>query len=140
MNDKIAVWEAQKKLAGLWFTICGTLFLILVAQTIAGKYGNQPTIIWSWFCHYVLPSLSLILAAVAYDYINRQANVYVPTLIYRFAFWLSLIYTITILLTVVLQPISPMEPKILLASSRIYLDVIQSLVGGVLGIFFVARR
>ena len=45
----ISLREGRKKLAALWFGLCGMMFLIVVAQSFLGALGQHVIEAWGWF-------------------------------------------------------------------------------------------
>ena len=61
MKNKSLI-SARNNLASLWFPISFLIFIILLLQTIFGKYGDKVDDIWSWYLQTISPTLSLILS------------------------------------------------------------------------------
>src|SRR5712692_2476772 len=55
--------QAQLSLSLLWVLAIFPLLILLVLQSILGKYGNEWDTPWNWFAPLVFPSLSLMISA-----------------------------------------------------------------------------
>ncbi|MDB4991652.1 MAG: hypothetical protein JWN04_6830, partial [Myxococcaceae bacterium] len=57
----------KRRLATLWFSVSGFLFVLVLAQSVSGKWGTQVKDAWSWLFPTILPTLSLIVGVLAAD-------------------------------------------------------------------------
>ena len=61
--------------ASIWLGGAGLVFLILVVQSLVGRYGSQSEAAWAWYLPTVMPTLSLIIGVLATDFrIAATAN------------------------------------------------------------------
>src|ERR1700730_17350247 len=67
VSAQLSMKKCKTRLAALWFAAGGALFLILVLQTVLGKYGDQATEVWGWCLPTILPTLSLVLGVLVMD-------------------------------------------------------------------------
>ncbi|QXD14192.1 hypothetical protein GQ464_012095 [Rhodocaloribacter litoris] len=131
--------RCQKRLAVLWFTGGGLIFLLLLLQTFLGRYGDQAREAWSWFLPTIMPTLSLIAGVIASDALGRSARAArVDPFTFRLAYALSVVYLAIVSLTLLLSPFSPLPQLELMRLSNLWLGPLQGLAGAVLGFFFVA--
>jgi hypothetical protein len=137
----LSMRKCKTRLAALWFAAGGALFLILVLQTVFGKYGDQATEVWGWFLPSLLPTLSLVLGVLVMDaqgkaIAGRETNRF----LFNLTFALSATYLLLLSLTIFIQPFVSVEPFGLMKQSRLWLGPFQGLVSGSLGAFFVRRQ
>lgn len=144
----MVVAKARKSLAAIWFIGAGVLFIMLLAQTIVGKYGDKADKAWAWFFPTILPTLSLIIGILVSEALSVKPNKDDNSIkeVDRFVFWLSFFlsfaYIITVNLTVFLSPLAhePLTPLKLMEVSNLWLGPFQGLVSASLGIFFVSQH
>lgn len=143
--------------AGIWLGGAGLVFLILVVQSLVGRYGPQSEDAWAWYLPTVMPTLSLIIGVLATDFrvaasaaaaattttgtpaASPDANI-LPVAA-RGLLWLgvalSVFYLLLVAVTILAQPflqgVSPIE---LMHRSNLWLGPLQGLTAGVLAAFF----
>lgn len=144
--------------ASIWLGGAGLVFLILVVQSLVGRYGSQSEDAWAWYLPTVMPTLSLIIGVLATDFrIAATANAAaaasatatatiatdakVLPVSARGLLWLgvglSVFYLLLVAVTILAQPflqdVSPIE---LMHRSNLWLGPLQGLTAGVLAGFF----
>ena len=60
--NRVSTRECRKKLALVWFLFGGFLVLLVIGQSLAGKFGEHLRDVWRWFLPTLLPTLSLIVS------------------------------------------------------------------------------
>lgn len=141
MKDSLDLRKAQRTLLFVW--ALGTLvpFLLLLAQTVQGKYGDQSSKAWDWFIPAVVPTLTVIVGAIAYGASKPVERKSVDRLAFSAAKWVSMFYLALISATLLLQPFSETSPLAFLeGSSRTWLAAVHGLVGVSLGAFFTSTK
>jgi hypothetical protein len=132
--------RARQGLAWLWLGYGGAIFLILVAQSLGGKYEGQVQEVWGWALPNIIPTLSLILAVLGAGALQpRTAALAVRRTFYAIAFWLSLTYLTLILVTILAEPLTASEPLALFKLSSLWLAPFQGLVTSAIGVLFTRR-
>ncbi len=58
---QVSMAQCEARLATLWFIGAGTLFTVVLIQTIMGHYGDKIDEVWGWFLPTVMPTLSLVI-------------------------------------------------------------------------------
>jgi beta-lactamase regulating signal transducer with metallopeptidase domain len=142
--------------ASIWLVGAGLVFLILVVQSLVGRYGAQSEAAWAWYLPTVMPTLSLIIGVLASDFraaatANAAAagatatattpDAKVLPVSARGLLWLgvglSVFYLLLVAVTILAQPflqdVSPIE---LMHRSNLWLGPLQGLTAGVLAAFF----
>lgn len=141
MSNRVTVSTAQIKLAVVWLFGAGVIFLLMLAQTVGGKYGNQSQRAWAWFLPTVVPTLSLILGAIVYAARDpKTEGQTVDKSVYRIAYGLSAFYLAAVLSTLLLQPLSGMQPLEFITGANVWLSAVQGIVGVALGAFFTSKH
>ncbi|MBU1138963.1 MAG: hypothetical protein KKD01_00220 [Proteobacteria bacterium] len=139
-HQTLPLERARWTLAKLWFVGAGLVFLILVGQSIAGKYQDKTELVWSWALPTVMPTLSLIVTVLGASALQKQLDVIaVRRSFYTLSLWLSVIYLALILLTLGLEPFSTLESLELLNLSNLWLAPFQGLVISALGVLFFTQ-
>jgi hypothetical protein len=140
MSERISLTAAQSRLATLWLIGAAVIFVLMLAQTVGGKYGGQAQRAWGWFMPTVVPTLSVIVTALAYGAAKAVEEQTVEARAYRMTFALSAFYLAVVLGTLLLQPLSDLRPLDFMSTSNLWLGPIQGLVGIALGAFFTSKK
>ena len=146
--------------ASIWLGGAGLVFLVLVVQSLFGRYGSQSEDAWAWYLPTVMPTLSLIIGVLATDFriaatasataAGAAGATATPTIANdakilpvsaRGLLWLgiglSVFYLLLVAVTILAQPflqdVSPIE---LMHRSNLWLGPLQGLTAGVLAAFF----
>ena len=133
--------QAQQRLTVLWFAGGGLAFVILIIQSMFGKYGDRVSDAWNWFLPNVLPTLSLIAGVLAAEASKTSEHgMKVNGFMYRLTFFVSLFYLLMMFLTVLLQPLVSSDPFKLQSVSNYWLGPMQGIVAVNLSVFFLKRE
>ena len=136
----MTIEEARKHLATLWFIVSGLLFLLLILQTIAGKYADKVNEAWGWFLPTIMPSLSLIAATWVSDVTQTSAEIQEANIfLYRLALSVSGFYLLAVFLALIGNIFSNTPPLELMRQSNLFLGPIQGLVAAIIGLFFIRK-
>jgi hypothetical protein len=146
----ISLETARLRLALVWFLASAVVFLILAVQSILGVYESSVQRAWSWALPNLVPSLALMVSVFAADALRpykdtRQLKVRRP--FFKVSFGLSIFYLVTIIATILSQPLVltlRAEEKIshvqVLEISNLWLAPLQGLVVSALGVLFFLRE
>lgn len=102
--------SAKKKLTIVWFSGSGVLFLLVLLQTIFGKYLDKVGEAWAWLLPTFMPTLSLIVGVLVADSLGKNENKDAsepPTadqFVFHLSFSLSIAYLLVVVLTILLSP------------------------------------
>jgi hypothetical protein len=140
VSDRLSESATQGRLASVWFAGAALVFTLVLVQTLAGKYGDRAGTAWGWLMPAILPTLSLITGAIAYNASRPKRDITVNRLAYRVALGLSIFYLLLLLTTLLVEPLIPVTPLQILEMSDFWLGPVQGLVGLSLGAFFVSAR
>lgn len=139
---RVSMTGSKKRLATIWFIGGGLLFLLLLMQTIFGRYGDRAREAWAWLLPTIVPTLSMITAGVVVS--GPLGKSLETKTVDQFAFRLSLVlsicYIITVSLTILLSPFSEFPSLELMKLSNLWLGPFQGLVSAALAIFFVSTK
>ena len=138
---EISLTECQKKLSIFWFIGSGILFIIILFQTFLGHYADETKEAWNWFFPNVTPTLSLMVGVIVASRFGKTfTEKTTDRFVFRLAFSLSVIYLITLFLTILIQPFTQKSPIELFTQSHQWLVPLQGLVTASLGAFFVKSK
>lgn len=149
---RIPLANAKKKLTIVWFSGSGILFLLVLLQTIFGKFPTDKAgDAWSWLLPTFMPTLLMIVGVLVADSKNHNQDFSeLPTadqFVFRLSFSLSIAYLLTAILTILLGPffeqVNAKEEKTILdlmKMSNLWLAPFQGLVSASLGAFFVSKK
>lgn len=127
--------------ASVWLGGAGLVFMILVVQSLVGRYGSQSEDAWAWFLPTVMPTLSLIIGVLVSDFRSAKPDRQPLPVSARGLLWLgvglSVFYLLLVAVTILAQPflqdVSPIE---LMHRSNLWLGPLQGVTAGVLAAFF----
>jgi uncharacterized membrane protein len=90
----------------------GVIFLLLVLQSLFNVYGEYTTEVWGWILPTLMPTLALIVTVLTYTALDpHTTGSVVRKSFLGIAFWLSLFYIVTVLLTILIQGFSTITSK-----------------------------
>lgn len=119
-----------------WLIAVGPLVITLVLRQQSGFFGSDPKEVWGWFGQFVLPSLTLLGGAWSVTASPNDAKEIGNPMIFWVAIVLSAFY-LGLLYLVVANLVGSSEPLTQLKNSALFLALLQGLVIGVLGKFFI---
>jgi hypothetical protein len=132
----MTVRNAKSWLSIGWLMAVGPLMIILVLRQLNGFFGSDPKDVWSWFSQFVVPALTLLGGAWTVSASsNDQKEIDNPM-----TFWVSVmlsVFYLALLYLVVGSQVGSMQPLSQLKDSALFLGILQGLVIGVLGKFFI---
>jgi hypothetical protein len=138
---------AQQKLALVWFLGAAIPGLILLLQSLLGKYSDSLQEVWGWFVPTVGPTLGLMIGTIGAGALSETAGSkmserYVTRFFFRTALSLSAIYLLILTLTLLFEPFSPSPYKgiKLYNVANYWLAPVQSLVVAALSVLFGSQR
>jgi hypothetical protein len=135
----------QNLLAGTWLLFFIGQVALLALRAVWGSddptYSSATNDIWKWYLPMVLPTVSIIVAAIfsSGPISERNSNVRQNVFGVLVAMALSAIYLLSISALILLPPslgLTPEEHVKLLRDSNYWLGGVQLCVGGALGHFF----
>jgi hypothetical protein len=138
----VSMRYGRKVLALVWLIGVGILLVILVLQTILGRYDApaKPEDAFAWLLPNVIPTVSLIVGVLVADVVNvTDKNLRVDRFMYRLALGMSVIYLTVVSLTIFLAPFATRSPVELMKTSQLWLSPLQGIVAAVIGVFFVKK-
>jgi hypothetical protein len=135
--------SAKRSLAVIWFVGSGIVFLIVLGQTVGRVYGDEVEKAWAWLLPSIMPTLSLIVGVLVSD--AQQSDKTPPEIdsfLVKMAVVVSIIYLLTVLGTILLQPIVRgwSTPLGFLNISHLWLAPLQGLVSAFIGALFVKQN
>jgi cytochrome bd-type quinol oxidase subunit 2 len=138
---RIPLDRARNDLAKIWLTGAGIVFLLLIIQSILGKYEGQLQEVWSWFVPTMVPTIALMLgvlgaSALAEHDEERSVN----KAFFGISRSLSFFYLGVLALTLLLQPFSDKPAVQLYTLSNYWLAPIQGIVVAALGVLFTSHE
>jgi hypothetical protein len=135
--------SAQRRIAAVWLAGSGSVAVVLMAQTITGRFGHQMSDAWGWFLPTVMPTLSLMIAVIVSD-ARTPPRGSVDRFVYRLAVSLSGLYLVTVAVTLVLSPLAEFYTGMgvleLMRLSHLWLAPFQGLVTAAIGALFSRRE
>jgi len=138
MESGLPITFCKRRLATVWFGGAGIVFLLVLLQSLFGRYGDEVTQAWGWLLSSVMPTLSLIIGVLVLDAVQRaDVTRTIDAFLFRLTVWLSLAYLLAVFLVVVLTPFSDLGPIQLMTKLNVVLGPVQGLVAAAMGAFFV---
>ena len=137
---KITTKKAKKRLALLWLSASGILILIVIFQTLNGRYAGSEEKAWAWLLPLFLPTLALILSTFVIENRDNKSEIkYADIFFYKLTFALTIFYFFLIYITIFMQPLLKEDPITIMCKSNLWLIPIQGLVAISLGAFFIKK-
>lgn len=134
----IQVHLARKKIAKLWFAGCGIIFVLLLVQTVLGKYEGVEKAVWGWFLPTVMPTLLLMVGVFSAEAMQpTKSNLVADTFVFNLTRGICITYLCTVIFTILVEPFTPFDKYKLLELSNLWLGPLQGLAGICIGVFFV---
>ena len=107
---QLSLIKAIKKLAVVWLSFSLFLILIMLLQTIFGKYGSQSVVAWLWLVPAIIPgNLLIVLGYLRHKKIPTALLPNLASLLFRIVFYTSVVYLIAVTLVLLLQPFGNSE-------------------------------
>lgn len=136
MTTKFDMLTCKRSLGTAWLAGAGALFVVVMAQSLMGRYGESMQDAWGWFLPNIMPTLSLIVGVLAVSAKETQA---VDAFVFRLAYWLSVFYLLTLATAILVSPLVSQDPLPAMKSANIWLGPLQGLASAALGRFFVKK-
>lgn len=141
MKTKLPIEKARELLATIWFTGSGLAFLIITIQSILGKYQDQLQDVWSWFIPSVFPTLALMLGVIGAGALQEDTDKrIVKGFFLKLSAVLSCAYLLILLVTMLLEPFSPLRGMSLYSVSNYWLSPLQGLVVAAIAVLFTSQE
>src|SRR5947208_4218191 len=109
-DQQIPLEQARNSIATVWFPLVAVLFVIIVVQTILGRYQGSVQEVWAWFQPTVFPTSALILGVMGATALQPDSD---QRTVKRFFFSLSrglaIFYLLILLLILLLDPFAPVH-------------------------------
>jgi uncharacterized membrane protein len=137
--------RVRSRLAAVWLTGGGLVFFVVVIQSLMGRYGEKTQDAWGWLLPTIMPTMGMIVTVLGYTALDPllSSTTVVRNGFFQTAFWLSLMYLVLVLLTVLMQPLvagDPVKAVELMRLSNLWLGPFQGLVASALGILFISKE
>lgn len=136
-------FDAQKRLAMLWFINAGIIGAFFVLLTVSGKFGDRSKEGWQWFSQNIIPTLTLMIGTFSASMGQAVSAVQIDKFYFSLAYWISIFYLLILYLIIGISPfafnLNQTSFIDLLNSSKIYLNIFQGVVTFSLGLFFVKK-
>ena len=136
--------RVRARLAITWLGGASLIFLILVLQSLLGRYADKTQEAWGWLLPTIMPTLGMIITVLGYTALDPVFSTsVVRNVFFQISFWLSGLYLILVLLTIVIQPIAAPDPDKaieVMRLSNLWLGPFQGLVASALGVLFVSKQ
>jgi hypothetical protein len=137
----IGLDSVRNRLAAVWLIGSGIVLLLVVIQALLGRFGADTQEAFGWLLPTLLPTLSMIVTVLTYTALDpRLLEAVVRKSFFQLALWLSLFYLFLILLTIAIQPFTPIPPLELIRLSNLWLGPVQGLAASAIGILFVTKK
>lgn len=132
--------SAVQSLFYLWLIGAVVLALVLLGQSIAGKYGDDDAAAWSWFLSLVVAPFSLLTVAAFVDPSASWRNAAANTFKFRAGFIASFGVLLVGLATLLIEPLLQMNWFDLFSRSGIVIALLQAPVMAAVGGVVFDRR
>jgi uncharacterized integral membrane protein len=140
-RNSVPLDAARSRLAWVWFIGTAFVLVLVIIQSLMNRYGSRTQEAWEWLLPTIMPTLGMILSGLICTALDPlSSEVFVRRSFVRVALWLSGFYQALILLTILSQPFTDLDPIDLMHRSNLWLGPIQGLVGAAIGVLFVSKQ
>lgn len=140
-DKRIPLERARNVIATFWFPLVAVLFIILVLQTIFGRYEGSVQEVWAWFQPTVFPTSALILGVIGATALQPDSDKRtVKRFFFRLSCGLAIFYLAILLLILLLDPLAPIHGLELFNLSNYFLAPLQSVVVAAITVLFTSQE
>lgn len=143
-RDLLSLDVVRTRLATVWLCGAGTTIFLLVLQSLLGRYEDKTQDAWGWLLPTIMPTLGLLVTVLGYTAFDPLfSRAVVRRTFFNLALWLSVLYLVLILLTILIQPFAAHDASKaieLMHTSNLWLGPFQGLVASALGVLFVSKK
>jgi hypothetical protein len=143
-GDLVPLERVRNRLAFGWLAASALIFVIVVLQSLLGKYGDQVQDAWGWLLPTIMPTLGMIISVLGYTALDpSMLESVVRRSYFRLATGLSVLYLLLVLLTILIQPFAAQTASKsieLMQTSNLWLGPLQGLVASALGALFFSKQ
>jgi hypothetical protein len=136
----VSLAATRAAITRLWLSGAGCAAIFLVVSSILRGRADAAREVWSWFLPLVLPTIGLMVGVLGAAAMGQRAETYVRKSFVDIAFWLSVAYLLLLLITIVLEPFSPLRGAELHGMSNYWMGPFQGLVVAALGYLFTSSQ
>jgi predicted metal-binding membrane protein len=141
MTSRVSLSQCQRKLLITWLIGLAPAVLIMSIRSLTGSFSGKEQEIWAWFVPMFLPTLTLMIGAYSSIALQEQADSKtVDKSFFYISLGCSIFYLLILSSVVIYQPFADAPALETLSRSSFFLSVIQGIVTGCLGIFFVSQK
>jgi hypothetical protein len=139
--DTVSLDTVRIRLAAIWLGGGSAILIIVVLQSLLGRYGDKTQEAWGWLLPTLMPTLGMIVTVLGYTALDPyRSNSIVRKTFFSVALWLSTLYLLLVSMTILVQPLTRTEPIELMRTSNLWLGQFQGLVASALGVLFVSKQ
>jgi hypothetical protein len=132
------------RLALIWLIGSGVSVILVVLQSLLGRFGDQVQDVWGWLLPTIMPTLTMIITALGYTALDPlRSKAAMRRDFFRLARSLSLVYLGLVAMTVLIGPVAAGDgPGMikLMHTSNLWLGPFQGLVASAIGVLFVTKQ
>jgi hypothetical protein len=136
----VSLAQTRAKITRLWLVGGGCAAIILVISSILRGRADAAREVWSWFLPLVLPTIGLMVGVLGAAALGQRSERFVRKSFVDIAFWLSAAYLALLVLTILLEPLSPLRGAELHGVSNYWMGPFQGLVVAALGYLFTSEQ
>jgi hypothetical protein len=136
----MTVRTAKIVLSLVWVGTGLPLLFVLMMRHLSGFYDPDPKAAWTWAAQYLFPNLTLIAGAWSVSPSPADRKAISSGITFWGAVILSLFYLVALYLVMGAQMVSEASFQTIFEQSALFLGLIQALVVGWLGKFFIETR
>jgi hypothetical protein len=139
VQRRVTLEEARSRLSTVWFAGSGLVFVLLMVESLFGKYGTDTQQVWAWYIPCVVPTLSLMVSVLGAGALGSGDRRYLRYNFFTLTWWLSLSYIVVLLLTVIAASVRVPAVDVLVLSNS-WLGPLQGVVVAAIGYIFISKH
>ncbi|MEY2546549.1 MAG: hypothetical protein QOG48_1666 [Verrucomicrobiota bacterium] len=137
---RIDLDSARNRLLVTWLSGAFAVLILVVIQSIIGRFEGFAQEFWGWFTPTIFPTLGLMLGVIGSTASEDDEGRTVKKFFFLAAVLLSIGYLILLLLTLLLEPLAGTHDMKYYNLANYWLAPIQALVVAAVGALFNSRK
>lgn len=126
--------SARRRILTFWLIGAAVPFVIILVQTILGRYGTSAEEAWGWLLASTMPTVGLMLAVALTGEATKAHSSKLPA---RLCWAFSAVYLSLVNATLLVQPFTTWSAFELFKLSHLWLAPIQALVNATIAVLFL---
>ncbi|MEP6604052.1 MAG: hypothetical protein ABJB69_08905 [Spartobacteria bacterium] len=138
--DRIDLDRARNLLGLLWMIGGGLLVVLVIGQSILGRFDGLAQEFWAWFTPTIFPTLGLIIGVIGSTALEDDSGRTVKRFFFIASVALSILYLVALMGTLLGEPFAGSHDMKYYNQSNYWLSPIQGLAVAAIAALFNSRK